>query len=80
MKATKYFTENVLFKRPELKIEWVNEAIENPEHKEIQENGRIRYWKYIDEFEHYLRVITLPDGETVLNAFFDRNYKRLKKK
>jgi hypothetical protein len=25
--------------------------------------------------ERYLRVVLLPDGETVHNAFFDRGYK-----
>jgi hypothetical protein len=31
---------------------------------------------YIREADKYLRVVFLPDGETVHNAFFDRNFKR----
>jgi len=38
-------------------------------------DGRIRKWKFIGEAGKYLRVILLKDGETVHNAFFDRNFK-----
>ena len=47
-----------------------------PEGEEIQEDGRIRRWTKVSEMEdRYLRVVLLPDGETVHNAFFDRRYK-----
>nr|WP_303701592.1 hypothetical protein [Flexistipes sinusarabici] len=42
-------------------------------------NGRIRKWAKIPEVNKYLRVIILEDGETVHNAFFDRDYKENKK-
>ncbi len=42
---------------------------------EIQSDGRIRKWGYIEEVGKYLRVILLDDGETVHNAFFDRGFK-----
>ncbi len=32
-------------------------------------------WKKIKEEGRFLRVILLPDGETVHNAFFDRRFK-----
>ena len=38
-------------------------------------DGRIRRWAYIDAEAKYLRVILLDDGETVHNAFFDRDFK-----
>jgi hypothetical protein len=41
---------------------------------EKQSDGRIRKWGYISEVDKYLRVILLEDGETVHNAFFDRNF------
>ena len=41
----------------------------------MQADGRIKKWKNIEEAGKYLRVILLEDGETVHNAFFDRNYK-----
>ena len=37
--------------------------------------GRIRRRPQVPEMNNrYLRVILLPDGETVLNAFFDRGF------
>lgn len=50
-------------------------AINDPVRKEMQDNGRIRHWKYIPELNRYLRVITLNDGKTIHNAFPDRNFK-----
>ena len=59
-----------------IKDEWILRAKEFPERELIQEDGRIRRWVRINEMEgKYLRVILLPDGETVHNAFFDRGYK-----
>ncbi|EQA38898.1 hypothetical protein LEP1GSC047_0194 [Leptospira inadai serovar Lyme str. 10] len=76
MKYTRYFENEVLRKRPELRLDWIEEAISNPDKREIQEDGRIRFWKWIDEVQKYLRVITLEDGETVHNGFFDRGFKK----
>ena len=50
-------------------------AIEHPAREEIQADGRIRRWTYVEVEAKYLRVILLPDGETVHNAFFDRDFK-----
>jgi len=36
---------------------------------------RIRKWSFIEEVGKYLRVIILEDGDTVHNAFFDRDFK-----
>ncbi|MGO9014246.1 MAG: hypothetical protein ACLQF0_04630 [Dissulfurispiraceae bacterium] len=47
----------------------------NPLKQEFQSDGRIRKWSYIGEVGKYLRVILLDDGETIHNAFFDRNFK-----
>jgi hypothetical protein len=55
---------------------WVERVVSNPERQEIQADGRIRLWARIEEAEgRALRVVLLPDGETVHNAFFDRGYK-----
>lgn len=75
MKSTLYFQEQVLRKRPYLKISWIRKAIKDPKYKEVQSDGRIRYYIFIKELEKYLRVVTLEDGETVHNAFPDRNFK-----
>jgi hypothetical protein len=76
MKSTQYF----LFMksradRAAIKEEWILETVNNPLKQEIQSDGRIRKWKFIDEAGKYLRVILLEDGETVHNAFFNRNFK-----
>jgi hypothetical protein len=76
MKSTQYFL--FMKSRPDraaIKEEWILETVNNPRKQEIQSDGRIRKWKFIDEAGKYLRVILLEDGETVHNAFFDRNFK-----
>ncbi len=77
MKTTQYFVYTRL--RPDrmiIKDEWIERVIRNPLREEIQVDGRIRRWARIPEMgDRILRVIVLEDGETVHNAFFDRNYK-----
>lgn len=76
MKTTKYF--EYMRMRPdrvEIIDEWIIKAIDHPVKEEIQSDGRIRKWVYIGEVGKYLRVILLSDGETVHNAFFDRNFR-----
>jgi len=76
MKFTQYFLH--IHQRPDraiIKVKWIEETIKNPVRTEVQSDGRIRKWKWIEEEEQYLRVILLPDGETVHNAFFDRRFK-----
>ncbi len=50
-----------------------------PIQTKIQSDGRIRKWVKIQEANKYLRIILLPDGKTVHNAFFDRDSKEAKK-
>ncbi len=75
MKTTRYFENEILRKRAYLKREWCESAIAQPAKREEQPDGRIRFWVFIPELGKYLRVITLADGETVHNAFPDRNFK-----
>ena len=50
-------------------------VIDNPIKEIIQADGRIRRWASIATMnDKYLRVILLPDGETIHNAFFDRGF------
>jgi hypothetical protein len=77
MKTTPYFEQIVLRKRLEIDLDWCTEVITNPIKTEVQSNGRIRYWGIIPEADNrVLRVVTLEDGETVHNAFFDRNFRK----
>lgn len=75
MKYTAYFIKNMTEKRPYLRMEWCEQAIRSPDHKTLQPDGRIRYYKHIPEVGKFIRVITLEDGETLHNVFFDRNFK-----
>ncbi len=77
MKYTQYFLYTR--QRPDrvdIKEEWIKFTVMNPVRTEIQADGRIKKWAKIEEVNRYLRVILLEDGETVHNAFFDRNFRR----
>jgi hypothetical protein len=55
---------------------WLERASRAPIREEIQADGRIRRWVSIPEWQgRILRVIFLPDGQTVHNAFFDRRFR-----
>ncbi|WP_347989621.1 hypothetical protein [Methylomonas sp. AM2-LC] len=73
--TTAYFRNDVLVKRPYIQIDWCLSALIQTAHKEIQEDGRIRHWIYVQELGKYLRVVTLEDGITLHNAFPDRRFK-----
>jgi hypothetical protein len=73
--TTAYFRNDVLVKRPYIQIAWCLSALIQTAHKEIQEDGRIRHWIYVQELGKYLRVVTLEDGITLHNAFPDRRFK-----
>jgi hypothetical protein len=77
VKVTKYF--QAIRSRPDravIKDEWILRVITVPEREHVQADGRVRRWGRIEEMDgRYLRVILLPDRETVHNAFFDRGYK-----
>ena len=50
------------------------QVVAKPDRREIQPDGRIPYWGYVEELGRYLRVVTTPDAETVLK-FANRNFK-----
>ena len=75
MKFTQYFLYTR--QRPDrakIKMEWIEERTKNPDYTDVQLDGRIRKWKKIKDGK-FLRVILLPDGETLHNAFLDRSFK-----
>lgn len=77
MKTTAYF--DAIRTRPDramIKERWIESVIASPEHEAVQGDGRIRLWARVPQFgNRYLRVILMPDRETVHNAFFDRGFK-----
>jgi hypothetical protein len=76
LKTTRYF--DAVRTRPDrsrIRDEWIQRAIRAPFREYVQADGRIRRWIQVPEMDNRaLRVILLPDGETVHNAFFDRGF------
>ena len=66
-------------RRAYLDLAWCAAALAHPLRREEQSDGRIRFWTRVtataDGKARYLRVVTLADGETVHNAFFDRDFR-----
>lgn len=77
MKTTRYFLATRT--RPDrvtIRDEWIQLVLANAIRTETQADGRVRRWTAIDDADgRTLRVVTLDDGETVHNAFFDRSFK-----
>ncbi len=78
MQTTWYFKEQVLRKRPYIRRSWCETVVQAARHREAQPDGRIRFWGEVvdprDGKPRYLRVVTLEDGVTIHNAFFDRDF------
>lgn len=76
MKATPYFTNSVLARRPYITEAMCRDVIAHAVRTEVQtEDGRIRYYGYVESLGKWVRVVTLDDGETLHNAFPDRRFK-----
>ena len=79
MRTTRYFEEQVLRKRPYVRRQWCQDVLAAPIRRLLQADGRIRFWGRIlvpgEARPRFLRIVTLDDGETVHNAFFDRNFR-----
>ena len=80
MTTTRYFTEQVLRKRPYRSVEMCRAVLANPLQRITQEDGRIRHWGTAllpkEAKARILRVVTLEDGVTLHNAFIDRNFRQ----
>jgi hypothetical protein len=81
MKTTRYFREQVLRKRPYLPTEQFQAVLTAPIGRSVQADGRIRYWGWVtdprDGQRRVLRIVTLDDGETLHNGFYDRSFKEI---
>lgn len=78
MQSTRYFSEQVVRKRPYLTAEMCSSVVAAPLRREVQADGRIRQWGRIilpgEQKPRILRVVTLADGTTLHNAFIDRDF------
>ena len=73
---TPYFERQVLRKRPYLTREMCIQVVKRPLRVEVQDDDRVRFWAIIEELGgRALRVVTLSDRTTILNAFLDRDFK-----
>lgn len=77
MKTTKYFEFRRQFPdRLEITDAAIQSVIDFPIKRVEQDDGRIRIWGRVGgSAGRYLRVVLLEDGETVHNAFFDRDFR-----
>lgn len=77
MKFTQYFlSTRQRDDRRHIELAWIEEVMKQPAHRHVQHDGRVRLWGRVPDAEgRHLRVVLLEDGETVHNAFFDRNFR-----
>jgi hypothetical protein len=75
----RYFEEQVLRKRPYIERTWCLHVLAAPIRREHEADGRIRFWGSVIDARgnktRILRVVTLEDGETIHNAFFDSGFR-----
>lgn len=73
-------SERALRKLPYIDPAWCAEVRRSPLRSERQPDGRMRFWGRVPyaagTSAKVLRVVTLEDGETIHNAFFDRSFMR----
>ena len=70
---TWYFAMCVMAKRP-IDPVIVMGVLSQPYRRIRQPDGRIQHWAWVHELNCWYRVVTLDDGETVHNAFPDRDF------
>lgn len=77
MKATAYYRNIVEKRRPYLRDDYCERVMQSPEQSLPDPRpGITRIWGYVDELQHYLRIVVENDGETVHNAFIDGEAER----
>ena len=59
-----------------ISLEQATEVIHNAVHSEIQTDGRVQYWSYLAAFQHYVRVVVDPGGDTIITAFVGSRFGR----
>ena len=75
LNTTRHF-EQVLRQRPEIKREWCERIAIDRTFTEMMPSGRIRCWGWVEEVNHYVRVVLLEDGKTLHTAMIDSKFKR----
>lgn len=72
-----YFLTSVIIRRPYLTEEKIENVLLHYEHKETQENERVKYIAYDMAAKKYLMVIVEIKNEKqiIFNAYYNRNFK-----
>jgi len=68
-----------MLKERNIQEAWVKLTMENPEKKELKDDGTIHYIRAIEEYGgRYLRVVVNPDVThgRIITLFFDRRLRR----
>jgi hypothetical protein len=75
-RCTRYFADEVRRRgdRAGITDADIIAVLKAPARRVVQPDGRVRYWGWVARAGRWLRVVTLEDGETVHNAFFDRRF------
>ena len=56
--------------------EWIARVLAQPQHEQVQADGRLRCRAAVPEAGgRMLRVVLLADGHSVHNAYFDRSFR-----
>jgi hypothetical protein len=73
---TRYFACEVMAQPDRRGIDFadIQRALLAPAHKQRQADGHLRLWYHAPAQGRWLRVVTEPDGETVHNAMWDRDF------
>jgi len=50
------------------------EVIDNAIWEEVQDDGRTRYWGYVEEVGGYIRVVVDVDDLTIITAYEDPDF------
>ena len=58
-----------------IRPEWCERILANPVRVEVQEDGRVRHWGFVEELGQWIRVVIEADGETLVTAHPDRRFK-----
>ena len=74
---TPYFEKRVVSdpERRSRVLPHVAGVVNDPEETMTQPDGKVRYWRYVPELEHHIRVVTTADG-ALFNAHEDSAYTR----
>jgi len=50
-------------------LPYVADAVNDPEKTMTQSDGKVRYWRYVPELEHHIRVVTTADAAQCSRRF-----------